>query len=78
MLLLSRKKTETIRIGDHITVTVTRLGRGHVTLAVEAPDDVPVNREEVYERILASARPGIPPLHVVEDELDSMQNWSGA
>uniref|UniRef100_A0A6M3K8P3 Putative carbon storage regulator n=1 Tax=viral metagenome TaxID=1070528 RepID=A0A6M3K8P3_9ZZZZ len=71
MLLLARKRLETIRIGDAITVTVTRLSRGHVTLAVDAPRDVPLYREEVYQRILAAAETGNPPLHVVEDELDA-------
>jgi len=74
MLVLSRKKTETIRIGDNITITVKQLGRNHVRLAVEAPRDVPILREETYQRILAAAETGNPPLHVAEDDLDVDEN----
>lgn len=50
MLVLSRKPGEAIRIRDDIMVTVVHLGRGRVQLGIQAPADVPVNREEVYLR----------------------------
>lgn len=50
MLILSRKRGESIRIDDKIVVTVIQLGRGRVQLGIEAPARVPVNREEVYLR----------------------------
>ncbi|HEV3343070.1 MAG TPA: carbon storage regulator CsrA [Pirellulales bacterium] len=52
MLVLSRKRDEAIRIGDDITLVVLDI-RGHkVRLGIEAPPDVFVHRQEVYEAIL--------------------------
>ena len=47
MLVLSRRESERIRLGDSITVTVVRLGRDKVRLGIEAPSDVVVLREEL-------------------------------
>ena len=51
MLVLTRKLGETIRIGDNITVKIVDLDGRHVKLGIEAPKNVSVNREEIYERI---------------------------
>ncbi|MBN1575046.1 MAG: carbon storage regulator CsrA [Chitinispirillaceae bacterium] len=51
MLVLTRKLGETIRIGDTITVKIVDLDGRHVKLGIEAPKNVAVNREEIYERI---------------------------
>lgn len=53
MLTLPRKKGEVIRIGDTITITVVDIDRGKIRLGIDAPRDVPVYREEVYERVRA-------------------------
>lgn len=50
MLVLSRKSNEAIRIGD-IKVTVVEIRGDKVRIGIEAPKDVPVHREEVYEEI---------------------------
>ena len=55
MLVLSRKSNERIRIGDQITVIVARISEDKVRLAIEAPPDVPVYREEVWQRIREQA-----------------------
>lgn len=47
MLVLSRRKSERIMLGDAIVVTVVRLAGGRVTLGIEAPPDVLVLREEL-------------------------------
>ncbi len=50
MLVLSRKKGETIVIGKGVTVTVLTIKGGAVRLGVAAPDGVTVDREEVSKR----------------------------
>jgi carbon storage regulator len=51
MLVLTRRMGETIRIGPHIVVTVLGVNGSHVRIGVEAPRDVEVHREEIFERI---------------------------
>lgn len=51
MLVLSRKKDEKIMIGDSITLMVIEIRGDKVRLGIEAPKDVTVHREEVYDAI---------------------------
>jgi carbon storage regulator len=51
MLVLARRIGETIRIGPHIIVTILGVKGSQVRLGIEAPKDVAVHREEVFERI---------------------------
>ncbi len=51
MLVLSRKKDETIIINDHIRVTIVEIRGDKVRLGIDAPKDVTVHRREVYEAI---------------------------
>ena len=51
MLILTRKSGERIRIGDDVTITVLRVDSGQVRIGVEAPREVPVHREEIYQKI---------------------------
>ena len=51
MLVLSRKKNESIIINDNITVTIIEIRGDKVRLGIEAPKDVSVHRREVYEAI---------------------------
>jgi carbon storage regulator len=51
MLVLSRKKNESIIINDHITVTVVEIRGDKVRLGIDAPKEVTVHRREVYEAI---------------------------
>ena len=51
MLVLSRKKDEKIVIGDSITLMVIEIRGDKVRLGIDAPRDVTVHREEVYEAI---------------------------
>lgn len=52
MLILTRKINETICIGDTpIKITVLNMGRGQVKLGIQAPKDVAVHREEIFQRI---------------------------
>ena len=55
MLVLSRKVGERIRIGDGVVVTVVRVTGGGVRLGIEAPAEMPVVREELYNEMQAEA-----------------------
>lgn len=56
MLVLTRKLGENIRIGDTIKVTVLEIRGTQVKLGVDAPPEVIVHREEIYERIQEESR----------------------
>lgn len=69
MLILSRKTNESIVIDGRITVKIVRVEGDVVKLGVEAPADVPVHRQEVYDEIqrnnkqaLTQGRPVLPRL----------------
>lgn len=51
MLVLSRKKNESIVINDNIRVVIVEIRGDKVRLGVEAPPEVPVHRQEVFEAI---------------------------
>ena len=62
MLVLSRKKDESIVINDNITIVVVEIRGDKVRLGVEAPKDVPVHRREVFEAIARGEPLDEPPL----------------
>jgi len=65
MLVLSRKKNESIIIHDNIIVTVVEIRGDKVRLGIVAPKDVPVHRQEVYEAIHGKPGGTPPPATVV-------------
>lgn len=60
MLVLTRKKAETVRIGDEIIVKVIQTGRGSIKIGIDAPPHVRVMRGEVAEEEAAITRPPRP------------------
>jgi carbon storage regulator len=51
VLVLSRQRDESIMIGDNIVITVVDIRGDKVRLGIEAPTEIPVHRQEVYEAI---------------------------
>ena len=69
MLVLSRQRDESIKIGDDIEITVVDIRGEKVRLGITAPPHIPVHRKEVYEAIkreneAAAQAKGQPPQHV--------------
>lgn len=56
MLILTRKTGERLMIGDNVSVTVLSVKGTQVRIGIDAPPDVSVHREEIYDRI--RAKPG--------------------
>lgn len=66
MLILTRRVGESLMIGDDINVTVLGIRGNQVRIGVNAPKDVSVHREEIYERI--QQEKGGPPGSAPDDE----------
>lgn len=89
MLVLSRKESERIRVGDSIVVTVVRLTKDRVRLGIEAPDDVLVLRDELEKESesvavpemkvqpIAKVTPGMGPLARKMSSLASRKEFAG-
>ncbi|MEW6078837.1 MAG: carbon storage regulator CsrA [Thermodesulfobacteriota bacterium] len=56
MLVLTRKLNEKIRVGDDIVVTIIQIDKGSVKIGFEAPENVAIYRDEVYEKIKNEGR----------------------
>ncbi len=57
MLILTRRVGESLMVGDDITITVLGIKGNQVRIGVNAPKDVAVHREEIYNRIQGHDKP---------------------
>ena len=62
MLVLTRRSSESLKVGDDVTITILGIKGNAVRIGVSAPMSIPVHRSEIYERIRA--------------ELDSKGHWA--
>ena len=68
MLILTRRINETLNIGDDIQVTVLGIKGNQVRIGINAPRDVPVHREEIYQKILQEDGSDVAPSNATEKE----------
>lgn len=58
MLILTRRIGETIRIGDEVSITVLDAKGGGTKIGINAPKEISVHREEIYEKIARETQAG--------------------
>ena len=51
MLILTRRVDESIRIGENVTITIVEISSTRVRIGIDAPKEIKVHREEIYQRI---------------------------
>ena len=71
MLILTRRVGETIMIGEEIAVTVLGVKGNQVRVGVNAPKEVSVHREEIFERIKQEEQSGVAPRRAAASEAGS-------
>ncbi|AJC86500.1 carbon storage regulator CsrA [Campylobacter sp. RM16704] len=62
MLILSRKESESIKIGDDIEIKVVQTGKGYAKIGIEAPKSLMILRKELIEQVKSEN------LHAISDE----------
>ncbi|MDR3285017.1 MAG: carbon storage regulator CsrA [Treponema sp.] len=74
MLILTRKLNEKIKIGDNITVTIIEIRGDQIKIGIEAPKDVKVFRQEVFQAIRQQNKIAAV---IATDNLDALRNLTG-
>lgn len=75
MLVLSRKKGQTLVIGDNIEITILEVQGDNVRIGIAAPRDVTVFRKEVYEEIQKENRQAAAAARRMKDQLQQLKGF---
>lgn len=78
MLILTRRINESIKIGDNVTLSVLAIRGNQVRLGIEAPREIPVHRDEIYQRILAEREQENAEKNSNEQDTEEMTPLHGA
>lgn len=74
MLVLSRQRDESIIIGDNIVITVVDIRGDKVRLGIDAPTEIPVHRQEIYDAI---QRENLRASRITPKDTEGLSNPSG-
>lgn len=73
MLVLTRKKNESLMIGDNIEIVVVDIQGEQVRIGINAPKNVPIHRKEVFEEIIEANRAAMVPGKGLDDLLKEVK-----
>jgi carbon storage regulator len=74
MLILSRRTSQRLFIGDSIEITVVEVRDGHVRLGITAPKSVPVYREELLDEVMAENREAVLSAQIADMAITTPQS----